>query len=246
MSLPISAFNRAEDLTNFATESLRGHLHRKGKVFYSGFETYRRASVIFLGYNPGGAGDELLAVRAKQIKEGFSNDYVDETWGDGRPNTLQTRARELFDALGFDLRKDVFTSNLYFQNTRSIADTNTDDFKAFRPVCWPITNHILAAVPARVVICNGNKTFYDLLYWLDPEHANQPGFYDANDIYRFGKRGRVMSVQRTIHGRQFLIVGLPHLSWVAVAKKTEAVTPLKIIITNHLAEKAGAGDGATR
>jgi hypothetical protein len=223
------AFATPSELVAFVRRSLSNHLQRKGKVFYSGFDTYIRAKVVFLGFNPGGSGEETLEQRVSELPADNTNHFVDQHWDVTRKrfNVLQTRSQALFTNLGLELRRDVFTSNLYFQNTPGIKDTRDSDFAAHKEDCWKVVSHFIAVSPARVVICNGNQTYFEFLTGVAPHLADGPDYYASKEMHVFGKRGKVYASQRSVFGRDRLVVGLPHLSWVSVAACRPAMEALK-------------------
>jgi len=229
MTTTPSRFDTPEALIAFVRASLADYLQLPGKVFYSGFDTYQNAQVIFLGYNPGGdgKGQDCLEKRVDRLPGPNWNDYLDDPWGCNwtKPNLLQKRVEDLFQKkLDLDLRTRVFTSNLYFTNTPRAQGLNSVEFEPFKQACWSVIDHFLKAVPAHVVFCNGNKTFWDLLTRLE-------GDPEPDELFprfgKHGKRGRVLTTKRNIYGRSRLIIGIPHLSWVPVGMRLDVVADLK-------------------
>lgn len=192
-----------------------------GKVLYSSARTLRPGPLYLLGLNPGGSPE-----RERTIGDSLSdlgqgkrwNDYCHERWNPfklaGR-HRLQRNVIGLFDALDLDLEL-VCASNLVFMRS-----PHKDGIKlpADADCCWMVHEMILSIVEPRTILAFGNSEDSTFTYLT----AKFPHTLPPREGPRPSRSARLWMFEGLRAGQIMKVVGLPHLSWHALHKNTEAL-----------------------
>lgn len=184
---------------------------REGNVCYSSWDSLRTAQVAFVGYNPGGTEggkpEDKITAKVRSITDTQKNDYLTRFWSrDGqRHNLLQKRTRKLFEELGID-PNSVWTTNLYFPRSRNTKDVNCTITPQEKEACWRIHEFLFEHCPASCIICNGLKTFEELLGWA---LCAKPRI----ETERVGLRVPVLRTEISLKGKHRVVYGLRHMSY---------------------------------
>ena len=196
------------DLPAIALEALGDLADMPGGVFYSSHEALRPGEVYFLGLNPGGKGTYPIRETLPRILTQTENAYLDQCWGTGGKSypagkaPMQVRTVHVLESLGLAPR-DVCSSNLIFVS--SVDSSGVETSMADR--CWPVHRAVLEIVQPRLIVSCGNSahsTYGYLKHRFRPQESSVPSGHGGYSLKHFDAE---------IDGRQYRILGLPHLSW---------------------------------
>lgn len=179
-----------------------------GEVIYSSCETFKKGKYYFLGLNPGGEGFISIKDSLDKFQNHTENDYFDASWNSGSHNydkekhPLQQRVQYLFEnILNYDLR-NVFSTNLIFETTKSAGTLNF----GLAGLCWGVHEYALSVVQPEIILTCGNNqdksafSFIANLYSGLIEQQALSGTFTIKYTTIF------------IQNRPTLLIGLPHLS----------------------------------
>lgn len=139
---------------------LRPIQHRSGAVLYSGTATLTRGDLYVMGDNPGGSGANMPSIaEALHPKDASGHEYTDGDWEKGG-RAFQNRARQLFDAIGTDLRTTLATNAVFVRSATSAE--LADGWRLWWDHCWKVHQILLRVVRPRIIICFGVQAYEKL------------------------------------------------------------------------------------
>ena len=181
---------------------------RDGEVIYSSKETFKKGKYYFLGLNPGGEGFVSIKKHLEDFSTWTKNSICDLKWNTSNheyaegQSPLQLRMQYLFNnVLKSDIR-DVFSTNLIFETTKS-ADTLNFGLAG---LCWSVHESALSVIQPEVIITCGNdqeKSAFSFIADLYCGKIEQK-FLSGTFTIKYSKI--------IIQSRTTLLIGLPHLS----------------------------------
>jgi len=183
-------------------------LASKAKIFYTGPASLSLGRFAILGLNPAEAGD----VKSDPPLLGDNlTAFADKTGNDNfhRNSPLGRRFSTLIDYLG-EPHETVFTSNVIFRRSASLAALGPDPRKAFQR-SWVVLKQLLDVVRPSLILAIGSgprSAFFYLREQVMEESSPEETALSAGH-----GRWQVRRTHGSLCGRGVTVVGVPHLSY---------------------------------
>lgn len=193
---------------NFMKEALQSIRDESGSILYSSYRTVQKNDIYLMGTNPGGQDGNSLDKNINNFFNQKGNAYLDEEWENKQTKykkgqaPLQQRVQNILEGLGYNTR-DVCATNLIFTQSRNLDELKFDFFQ-IADICWKVHLKLLSIIQPQIILVfgNGNESPYNYIkqkYQISNEYREKSGYSD----WEF----------KSFQTKEYIIVGLPHLSY---------------------------------
>lgn len=172
--------------------------------------TLKKGRYYFLSFNPGGdeTKNETYTLRhaIEEMLGGDGHFYCEPYKGQNRMKPLQNRYQFLCNSILDITPEHIFTTNLIFRPSRSMAGVN---YQQEAQKCWKVHEVFLNIIQPDIIFCNGNGAVSSFSYIQQfIKNKTEISEFDANH-----GSWKIRLFSGDLFDRPIKVIGIPHMSY---------------------------------